>query len=101
MTRYQMVSAISDLQIPGFGSVQFGERSQPDGTGLAGYSVEVPRADKERVLVFRGCDDAYTLIDDFVCSAVERIMQVRREGGRLIYSSLEGKQVLVRPFTGG
>ena len=95
-----MVRTISDLQFPGYGWTQFGERPQPDGTSLAGFSIEVPRANKERVLVFRGRGDVYTLIDDFVSSAAERIMQVRREGGQLVYSSLEGGQILIRPFIG-
>ena len=44
------------LKAPGYGMTSFGEKPQPDGSILAGFSVEVPRADKARVLVFRGRD---------------------------------------------
>ena len=97
VTRAKLLGAVFDLQFPGYGTTAFGEKPQPDGTVLAAFSVEIPRAEKERVLVFRGRGEVYTLIDDFVASAGERIMQVRTEGGRLVYSGLDGKPILVRP----
>jgi hypothetical protein len=100
MTQQQMISAIFDLKFPGFGLTSFGERAQPDGTSLDGFSVEVPRAGKDRVLVFRSRGDAYTLIDDFVSPEGVGIIQVRSEGEQLVYSSADGKQVLVRPLFG-
>lgn len=68
-----MLRALDGIQSPGYGSGQFGEKIQPDGTSLAGFSVEIPRADKERVFVFRGHDKVYTLIDDFVYSFAPHI----------------------------
>ena len=52
------------------------------------------------VLVFRGRGEVYNLIDDFVASADQRIMQVRADSGRLVYCTLDGKQLLVRSFAG-
>jgi hypothetical protein len=100
LTRTEMVREVFGLQFPGYGMTQFSEKAQPDGTSLAAFSVEIPRAHKDRVLVFRGRGDVYSLIDDFVFSSADRIMRVRREAGQLVYSNLEGKQVLDRPFPG-
>jgi hypothetical protein len=97
-SRTQLVRAVFDLQFPGYGMTAFGAKPQPHGTVLAAFSVEIPRADEERVLVYRGRGEVYTLIDDFVASGDGKIMQVRQEGGQLVYSDLDGKQVLVRPL---
>lgn len=100
LTRAEMVREVFDLKFPGYGITAFGEKPQPDGTILAAFSVEIPRADKDRMLVFRGRGAMYRLIDDFVCSSKDGIMQVRREDGHLVYSNFEGKQILNRPFPG-
>lgn len=99
--REQLARALFALKAPGYGMTSFGEKPQPDGSILAGFSVEVPRADKGRVLVFRCRDGLYTLIDDFVTAEVAggpKIMAVGLQGGSLLYSSLEGKELLRRPL---
>jgi hypothetical protein len=96
--RRQMVFATIQLQFPGYGLTHFGEKPQPDGSSLAGVAVEIPRANKERVLVFRGRDGHYTLIDDFVAETDEEIKLVREEAGRLVYCSFAGKPLVSRPL---
>jgi hypothetical protein len=99
--REQLTRAMFALKAPGHGMTAFGEKPQSDGSILAGFSVEIPRANKERVLVFRGRNGIYTLIDDFLTAKVEvdsKIMAVSLQSGSLLYSSLEGKEVLRRPL---
>jgi len=99
-SRDRMTRAVFGLRFPGYGMGGFGETPQPDGTTLAAFSVEVPRADKDRVLVFRSRGGAYTLIDDFSTAADQGISQVRQEGRGLVYSSFDGKPILTRPLAG-
>ena len=94
--RMEMLKAISALRFPGYGSSQFGEKPQADGTVLAGYSVEVPMANKERVLVFEGRGGLYTLVDDFVTSGDPLVSAVRQEGGHFVYSTRQGQELLRR-----
>ena len=65
-TRLEASKAIGLIAFPGYGSGGFVEQSQADGTFLMGFSVEVPRAGKDRYFVFHGRDGVYTLVDDFV-----------------------------------
>ena len=95
-SRMKMLTALSALRFPGYGSTQFGERSLADGTLLTGFSVEVPMADQERVLVFRGRDGVYTLADDFVAPAEPPISSVQQEGDDFVYCTRQGQQVLRR-----
>jgi hypothetical protein len=94
--RQDMVHAVFDLKFPGYGLSSFAEQILADGNSLAGFAVEIPRANKDRVLVFRGRNGAYTLIDDFVTAGDQGIMQVREDGGRLVYCTLDGKQAVTR-----
>ena len=66
-----------------------------------GFSVEIPRANKERYFVFRGKDGVYTLVDDFVHpDTVGLLHAVTRRGNDLIFTSIDGKEALVRPHVG-
>jgi len=96
-SRMEMLKALSALKFPGYGSSQFGEQPQADGTVLSGFSVEIPMANLERVLAFRGRAGAYTLVDDFVAPAGPFILSVRQEGEQLVYSTRQGQEVLRRP----
>ena len=91
-----MIYAVSALQFPGYGSTQFGEEPQPDGSTLAAYSVERPKANKNRYVVFRGRAGAYTLVDDFVEDEDKRVSSVRDEGGQLVYTTARGVTVVTR-----
>jgi hypothetical protein len=97
--RKEMVRALLELKFPGYG-LGFAENSaQPVGNVLELSSVEIPRADKNRYLVFEEHHGSYTLIDDFVAPSDPEIMQVREEKGFLIYSTRSGQRVLTRPVT--
>ena len=100
--RWQMLLSISGLAFPGYGHWQFGDKTQADGSVLSGFGIEVPRADKARILVFRSRGKGFDLIDDFVGSfnpSIEkRIVTVTLTEGKLIYANLEKATVLTRDF---
>jgi hypothetical protein len=95
--RKEMVRALLELKFPGYGLGFAGNSAQPVGNDLELSSVEIPRADKNRYLVFEEHHGCYTLIDDFVAPSDPEIMQVREEKGFLIYGTRSGQRVLTRP----
>jgi hypothetical protein len=99
-TRLEMIHATVEVCFPGYGQGQFGEVGQPDGSVLAGYSVEVPAANEDRIFVFRGTGGAYTLLADFIASGDLGIRGVAREGDELVFHSWTGQVVLRRSLTG-
>ena len=94
----QMVREVFGLQFPGYGMSQIGEKPQSDGSVIAGYSLEIPLANKDRYLIFRSTSDTYTLIDDFIESSDTPIWRVREEKGNLVYSTSQDKIVRTRPI---
>jgi hypothetical protein len=92
-----LVQAVFAIKFPGYGLASFGEKQQPDGTTIIGFAVEIPRAAKSRILVFRGKGETRTLIDDFVARSEPRIIAVKEEGGKLVYCTLDGTPVLSHP----
>jgi hypothetical protein len=97
----ELTDALALIQFPGYGLGGFGTLRQPDGSTIQVFSVEVPRAGKERFLVFRGRGDTFSLIDDFLVPASAMITQVHLEAGKLICTSRDGRDVLSRPLSGG
>lgn len=98
-SRLEASKAIGQIAFPGYGSGGFGEQSQADGSVLMGFSVEVPRANKERYFVFQGKDGVYTLVDDFVYPDTAGLLRsVIRRGNDLVFTSIDGKEALVRPY---
>ena len=98
-SRLEASKAIGQIAFPGYGSGGFVEQSQPDGTVLMGFSVEVPRASKERYFVFQGKDGVYTLVDDFVYPDSPGLLRsVVRRGNDLVFTSIDGKEAVVRPY---
>ena len=55
-------------------------------------------ADKYRLLVFRGRNGRYTLVDDFVTAFDLNITQLREEDGQLLYCTRSGKPLITRPL---
>ncbi len=98
-TADEVSAAVSDIQFPGYGLTSVGAPAPSDGTSLEGFAVEIPRANKDRVLVYRGGEDGYTLVDDFITASESGILQVREEAGRLIYYALDGRQFLTHPLS--
>jgi hypothetical protein len=90
VNREQMIHAVFELQFPGYGLTACGERSQPDGSVLALFGVEIPKSDQTRYLLFRGNNSAYTLIDDFVYSDATPIGEVGPSGDQFVYSTRQG-----------
>jgi hypothetical protein len=98
-SRLEASKAIGQIAFPGYGSGGFVEQSQEDGSVLMGFSVEVPRANKERYFVFLGKDGVYTLVDDFVHPDTAGLFRsVTRRGNDLVFTSIDGKEALVRPY---
>jgi hypothetical protein len=97
--RKEMVRALFELKFPGYGLGFTGKSAQSDGAALELSSVEIPRAGKNRYLLFVERDGSYTLIDDFVVPSAPEIMNVRKENDALVYSTRSGQTVLTRPVT--
>jgi hypothetical protein len=95
-SRFDLIKGTFDIQFPGFGMATFGEHAGADGSMLAGYAINVPMADKDRVIVYRGKDDTWTLIDDFVWTPSEAIWKVDDKDGKLVYSGFDGKEAVTR-----
>jgi hypothetical protein len=100
--RWQMLQAVSALAFPGYGSWQFGDKSQADGSVISGHGIPVPRADKARILVIRSRGKGFDLIDDFIgpfdASIEHMIVNVTIHGGQLIYATFANTTVLTRDF---
>ncbi|MBY0114163.1 MAG: hypothetical protein K2Y21_15210 [Phycisphaerales bacterium] len=95
-SRSDLAQGVGDLSFPGFGSGQFGDRAAADGSMLSGHSIEVPQSDRERVVVYRGVGDTWTLIDDFVNAAGKSIHRVDEADGKLTYRDFGGAVVVTR-----
>ena len=90
--------AVGDIAFPGYGSSGFAQQPQPDGSVLMGFSVEIPRAEKDRCFTFRGGNGMYRLIDDFVAPETPSIGRVSEEKGTLVYSTASGERIMSRPL---
>ncbi len=99
--REAMLRAVFELEFPGYGFTSFGRANQEDGSLLETFAVEVPHAGKERYIVFQGVHERYTLLDDFIASDDQNIRRARLSNGQIVYSTLQGKDVLTRPITKG
>jgi hypothetical protein len=98
-SRQEMIFKIMGFRFPGYGLTCFGEKTSPDGSVLAGYALEIPRADKNRYLIYCGRNGRFALIDDFVAAGDLGIMGVRQEHNSLVYQTMQGTTVLTRPLT--
>ena len=97
-SRLEASKAVGQIAFPGYGSSGFVEQSQADGSVLMGFSVEVPRAGRDRYFVFQGKDGVYTLIDDFAHSDTAGLLRsVIRRGNDLVFTAIDGNEALVRP----
>jgi len=98
--RESMIRAMFELKFPGYGLGCFGEKVQDDGNLFAGYSIEIPKANKERVIVYHKRNESYYLIDDFISPVVDYvdIMGIKKVNDDLIYCTVSGETVVVRPL---
>jgi hypothetical protein len=95
-SRAEMIRATFGIRFPGYGQTQFGQIREPDGSVIAAYSVEVPTTGEDRIFVFRGVGESYTLLDDFITPPDLGILHLLNENGTLVFSNFEGQEVLRR-----
>ena len=97
-TRKEFIYAAFDLKFPGYGLEMFGEKTQPGGSGLSMFSVEIPQRNKDRYFVARIIDGRYTLVDDFVAGSISNVIsEVKLEGMMLRYYDAKGLLVREHP----
>jgi hypothetical protein len=95
-SRLEMFRASVDISFPGYGSGS-GQGAGPDGSELVALTHEIPRADKERYILFRGRNGHYELLDDFVEREIPYSFDIREEGGFYIYYQRDGREAFRRP----
>jgi hypothetical protein len=96
----ELVEDVCKIQFPGYGMTGFGQKKQPDGSTLDGFAIEIPRADKDRVLVFRGEAGQYALIDDFVTGSGQAIADIQVANGKVQYVTFDGGIIASHPYGG-
>jgi len=99
-TRLDMFKASVGIAFPGYGSGS-GEGIAPDGSELVALTQEIPRADKERYILFRGRNGHYELLDDFVEREISYPFSIREEGGFYVYYQRDAKEAFRRPLRAG
>ena len=93
-TREAVVKIAFDLVVPGYG-ISGGANS--DDPTLEFYRIEIPRANEDRVLVYRDVGGSYQLADDFVYDTDRYVIAaVRLKGNRLVYIDRDGQVVFER-----
>ena len=97
-TQQEMIHATFQVKFPGYGAGGLGDDRKGEGS-FSGLSVEIPRSDKSRYLLFQCRGGRYVLIDDFVDSDAPGLMRVRQDGDKLIYSSYDRTRKLIRAPT--
>jgi hypothetical protein len=94
-SRLELFRAVGDIEFPGYG-LGSGGASQPDGSELLAVAIEIPQAQKDRYLLFRGRADHYELIDDFVQQETSPVFGIREESGSYVFYAREGKEFFRR-----
>jgi hypothetical protein len=97
--RRYIYGATSEIEFPGYGMGGFTSDPQPDGTELFGVSIEIPRANKERYIIFRGRNGNYEVADDFVYDETPLPSSIREEKGTYIVFDRDGRELFRRPAT--
>jgi len=94
--RSEMFHEAIEIKFPGYGMGGIpGQMS--DGSTLNVVSIEIPRAEKDRYLVFHEHSGRYELLDDFVMQELY-VSNVREEHGTLLFLSSDGKELFRRPI---
>jgi hypothetical protein len=70
-----------------------------DGSALEVVSIEIPRTEKERYLLFHERGGRYELLDDFVQELP--VASIREEHGTLLFLSGDGKELFRRAIAAG
>lgn len=95
-SRLDVFKATQAIVFPGYGSGSAGG-PQPDGSELLAVTIEIPRANKDRFIVFRGRNGRYELVDDFVHDEMPWPVGIREEGGSYVFFDRVGQELFRRP----
>jgi hypothetical protein len=85
-TKKEIVHAAFAIKFPGYGVGGLSDGRNGENS-LDGFSIEIPRTDKDRYVTFRLESGKYVLIDDFVGPGMPLLTRVRQENNTLVYSS--------------
>jgi len=96
-TRADLFEATGQIQFPGYG-IGGGGGSQPDGSELLAVTIEIPRADKDRYLLFRGRNGTYELVDDFVEREISYPFSIQEGSGEYLYYTRDHQVFFRRPL---
>jgi hypothetical protein len=94
--RLDVFRGTGEVQFPGYGAGS-GVGRQADGSDLLAVVIEIPRADKDRYMVFRSRNNGYELVDDFVASEISYPFTIREQDGAYVYYGQQDKEVFRRP----
>jgi len=81
-----------EITFPGYGSGSL----KSDWNSLRAFSIEIPQAEEERVLVFQATATGWRRIDDFIMRTPPAEVVIM--GGDLVFSDFGGKRVATRPL---
>ena len=84
LSRLDLFKAVGQVAFPGYGVASGGSRLA-DGSELLAVTIEIPRANEDRYLLFRGAEGRYELVDDFVRADVPYPFEVREDHGTYVY----------------
>jgi hypothetical protein len=97
--RLDLFRAAGEIAFPGYGQGS-GGGIEPDGSELLAVVTEIPRAEKDRYIVFRGRHNQYELIDDFVNREIVYPLAIREENGSYVYYSRGAVEAFRRKAAG-
>jgi hypothetical protein len=91
---------VFDLEFPGYGLSSLGSTNTDDGSLLDMEAVEIPQADKDRVVVVRESGGNLKLVDDFIYNTFDTnsISRVRLEHHELQYFDEAGHLFRKKPL---
>ena len=95
-SRRDVFRATGAIQFPGYG-VGSGEGRGMDGSELLVVTIEIPRAGKDRYLVFRGRQSRFHLIDDFVHDEISYPFEIHEESEAYVYRDGRSREYFRRP----
>lgn len=81
-----------EVTFPGYGSGSL----KSDWPSLRAFSIEVPQAEEDRIIVFRAEDGGWRRIDDFLVTGTPA--EVVEAGGELVVYDPRGRRLAVRPL---
>jgi hypothetical protein len=93
--RLSLFRGTQPIVFPGYGNGS-GEGVAHDGNELLAVTIEIPRSNQDRYLLFTARQRQYQLLDDFVQAAATYPFGVREEHGFYIYQSAAGKELFRR-----